>query len=292
MSLQNPGKSSIIRKVYKTTFQSLKYNPTLFIPFIIFAIIEFIALMFLYLSPRMPLRLIFGPIVRTFWGEIFLHYPSNFLLLPKLASLSRMFLSVVFSSLLTGVAVNLILDIHNKKKFKIEESFKTAFKKYTYLFTVVLIFTASFYFLAKIITLILIKYFLAGHTRLLFLGPKIWMGPILPCINFIVAIFIQSAFTYAIPALIIDKEKLNKSLIKSFGLFIKFFIPTLILVGVPLVIYIPIIILDYKTAFLINKLFPEIILLVLFLSTIVSSLVIDPLVTLSTAHLYLMNKEK
>lgn len=128
--------SSIIKKVYNTTVNSLKNHPAIFLPFLIFAILEFAALVFFYLTPRMPLRVIFGPIIRTFWGERFLHYPLNFLLLPKLASLSRMVLSVIFSSLLTGMAVAIILDIYNKKHVKLEAAFKSALKRYLDLFTV------------------------------------------------------------------------------------------------------------------------------------------------------------
>lgn len=282
---------STIKKVYNTTAKSLRNNPVLFVPFLIFAIFEFITLIIIYLAPRMPLRVIFGPAIRTFWGEQFLHYPLNFLLLPKLASLSRMFLSVFLSSLLTGMAVAIVFDLYNKKQVKLKASFRVALKKYISLFIVVLILTAIFYFLVKIITIGLTKYFIAGHSRLLFLGPGIWMGPILMTLNAVIAIFVQSAFIYAIPVLIIDNEKLIKSIIKSFTVFKSLFIPTIILVGLPVLVYIPIIVLEYNTAFLINRLFPEFILFVRFLSIIASSLVIDVLVTVSTTFLYLASKE-
>lgn len=278
-------------KAYNTSIKFLKNNPALFVPFIIFAIIEFISLIVIYLAPRMPLRLIFGPPIRTFWGEGFLHYPANFLLLPKIASLSRMGLAVIFSSLLTGMAVALVLAVYHKKPIKLKEAFKSALKKYASLFIIVLIFTLLFYFLVRLATIVLMKYFMAGHSRLLFLKADLWMGPILLSINFMLALLIQSAFVYAIPLLIIEKQKLIKAIIGSLLLFKKLFIPTLILVGLPMLVYIPIIILNSKTAFLIDKVFPEFILLVSFLSIIISSLVIDTIVTISTTFLYLLNKE-
>ena len=291
MTLENPDKYSIIKKACKTTFQSLKNNPALFVPFLIFAIFEFITLIIIYLAPRMPLRIIFGPAIRTFWGEQFLHYPLNFLLLPKLASLSRMFLSVFFSSLLTGMAVSIVFDLYNKKQVKLKASFKVALKKYISLFIVVLILTATFYFTVKIITIGLTRYFIAGHSRLLFLGPGIWIGPILLCLNFILAVLIQSAFIYAIPVLIIDNEKLIKSIIKSLALFKSLFIPTIILVGLPVLVYIPIIVLKYNTTFLINRIFPEFILWVAILGIIVNAL-IDLIITTSCTVVYLINKDK
>jgi len=291
MDSQKTGITSV-KKVYNTTAKSLKENPALFVPFIIFAIFEFISLIIISLAPRMPLRLFFGPLIRTFWGERFLHYPLNFLLLPKLASLVRMGLTIIFGSLLTGMAVVIICDIYNKKPIKLGASFKSALKKYIYLFTVVFIFTLLFYILVKLVTIGLIKYFIAGHSRLLFLGAGVWMGPVLFVINFLLALLVQSAFIYAIPILIIEKEKLIKSIIKSFVLFKKLFIPTIILVGVPMLIYIPVLILQYNGSFLINRVFPEFVLFISILGIIIGSLVIDPIVTISTTVLYLMNKEK
>ncbi len=278
-------------KAYRTSIKSLKNHPALFLPFLIFAILEVIVLVIIYLAPRMPLKLILGPLISTFWGERFLHYPANFLLLPKIASLSRMGLAVIFSSLLSGVAVALVFAVHNKKQIKFKEAFKSALKKYSSLFIVVLIFTLLFYFLVKLVIIVLVSYFMAGHSRLLFLKPGIWMGPILSAINFMLALLIQSAFVYAIPLLIIEKQKLIRAIIGSFLLFKKLFIPTFILVGLPMLVYIPIIVLNSKTAFLIDKVFPEFILLVSFLSIIISSLVIDTIVTVSTTFLYLINRE-
>jgi len=289
MSFQESG---LIKKVYNRTFQSFKNNPCIFIPFIIFALFESFALIIIYLSPRMPLRLIFGPPIRTFWGERFLHYPANFLLLPKLASLSRMGLTIILGSLLTGVATAIIVDIYNKKIIKIKDSFKLAFKRYTSLFSIVFIFSIVFHILVKIVSIGLARYFIAGHSRLLFLKARIWLGPVSSCINFILGLFIYSAFIYAIPALIIDREKLIKSIIKSFGLFKKLFIPTIVLVGLPMLVYIPILVLNYNTLFLIYRVFPEFILLVSFLGIIISSLVIDPIVTVSATNLYLINKQE
>jgi len=282
--------TAIIKKAYLNTKQSVKNAPAIFIPFIIFAIIEFIALICIYLAPRMPLRLILGPPIRTFWGEGFLHYPLNFLLIPKLMSLSRMFLSIIFSSVLTGMAVVIISDIYNKKHLNLETAFKSALKKYISLFSIVFILILLYYGLIKIVNTGLAKYFIAGHTRLLFLGVRAWLGPILFVINFILGVLIQSAFIYAIPTLIIENEKLPKSITRSFALFKKLFVPTLILVGLPILFYIPIVIIQGNSTILMNKLFPEFILWVAILGIIVNAL-IDLVITTSCTFLYLMNRE-
>lgn len=282
---------SSFSQAYNTTWQALKNNPNILLPFAIFAALEFLILIIFYLSPRMPFVLFLGPIVRTFWGEGFLHYPLNFLLLPTLDSLIRLILSVIIGSLLTGAAVAMCLDIYQKKHPKFKNSFKQALKSYISLFAVVLIATLVFLVFEKLINFGLKKYFFAGHAKLLFIPLRFWFGPILLVINLIMGVLIQGLFVYVIPILIIDKEKLFKALLKSFSFFKKFFISTIFLVGIPMLIYIPIIIVRQNSLFLMNKIFPEFILFATFIGILISSLVIDLLVTISTAFFYLLNKE-
>lgn len=280
-----------LKSVYDKTNQGLKKNRVLFIPFVIFAFFELLTLIIVYLAPRMPFKLVLAPPIRALWGERFLHYPINFVLIPKLVSLLRVGLTVVIGSLLTGVATILIFKLHKKIKLDLKTAFKAALKKYIGLFGIVLLFTLLFYLADKITSKLLVKYFTSGHTRLLFLGAKLWLGPILMVLNFILALFIQSAFIYAIPALLIDETSLIKSIIRSFKLFKKLFFKTIVLVGLPMLLYIPIVVLQSDPAFLIVRLFPESVLLVSFLSLFISSLVIDLSITLTTTYMYLLNKD-
>lgn len=268
-------------KILIETIETIKNNPAVYAPFIAFAILELIALILIYLAPRMPFRPVLGPPIRAFWDEKFLHYPANFLLIPKLASMSRTTLSVLAGALLSGIA---IAKTYGKPV-------KIAFKKYVTLFLIVFILTVLFYASFNIINKLLIKYFMSGHKKLLFLGLGLWMGIGVNLLNFFIALLLQSAFTYAIPGVIHRDEKFFKAMVNSFCFFRKHFVITLILVGVPMLIYVPIIILNANTAFLISKFFPESILYVCILSLIFSSLIIDPLITVSTALLYIKDKK-
>ena len=283
MSTQKSG-FGLIKHTYLSAFRSLLENPRIFLPFLLFALAEFVALMLIFNFPRVPLIKIFGPPIRTFWGETFLHYPSNFLLLPKLAGLSRMFLAVLFGSFTTGAAIAIII--------KSKHPFKQALKKYASLFLIVFIFSGFYYFLQKAIFIGLAKYFIAGHSRLLFLKSGLWLGPILFCINFLLAIIIQAAFACAIPALIIDNKKFFPAILHSFVFFKRYLFATLVLVGAPLLLYLPIAVFNYNATVLMVKLFPEVILLIAILGIVISSLIIDLLVTLTVTSLYQSEKEK
>ncbi|MFH1128459.1 MAG: hypothetical protein V1699_03500 [Candidatus Omnitrophota bacterium] len=283
---------SAIKSAYNLTFKSLKNNPILFAPFAIFAFFELLSLIIIYLAPRMPLRLVLGPMIKAFWSESYLHYPNNFLLLSKLSYLARMALAISIGSILSAIAITIVLDIYHKKQVNLKNSLFSALKNYPSFFIIIFISVFLYYFAIKIFTSLLLSYFLSGHGRLVFLPARFWMGPVLFCVNFILAIIIQSAFIYAIPIIIIEKEKLIKAIFRSFIFFKKLFVPTIILVSLPMLILIPISVLSYNTPFLINKFFPELILYIAFLGMAVNSLIVDPLITVSTAFLYLQVKKK
>jgi hypothetical protein len=190
MTSQKADRHSI-KKVYSSTTEFLKNHPILFLPFIIFAVFETIVFILLYSAPRFPISKILGPPIRAFWGERFLHYPANFLLLPILDSLSLMVLAVALCSLLTAMAVGIIFDIYNKKQINLGRSFKAALKDYIPLFIIVFIVTALLYFSVKIITKGLVHYFITSGRQLLFLRSKIWIDLILFCVDLLLLVLIQ-----------------------------------------------------------------------------------------------------
>ncbi|MFC1646252.1 hypothetical protein ACFL2Y_03635 [Candidatus Omnitrophota bacterium] len=290
--METKRKGVSLRFIYDDTLNTFKKYSFIFCPFIIFASFELVSLAIIYFAPRNPLRAVLGPPIETFWGEKFLHFPTNFFLYPKLLFYSRMGLTIFVGSLLTGVAVSLVFGIYSKEKVKLSAAFMSALKKYISLILVVFVFTALFFILNKVTYTGLARYFSAGHDRLLFIKPELWLGPILAGINFVLAILVQSAFIYTIPIIIVETANPIKSIIRSVILFKRLFFKTIILVGLPMLFYIPKIILDFNNVFLMEKFFPEIVIIVSVLGIVVSTLFIDALITVSTAFLYLKNREE
>lgn len=281
-----------LKKAYTLTLSSIRKNPLLLLPFAVFSLFEFAALLVICLAPRQPFIKVFGPPIRTLWGEIFLHYPTNFLLMDKLLSLSRMGMAVIFGSLLTGMAVYMVLDAYQNKPLKAGAAFKSSFKKYIYFLVATLIVTMSFYFSARYLLIGLGYYFTHGHTRLLWLPPQLWIGPMLPAINFLLALTIQSALIYIIPLLVFENCNFFKAFLRTFLVFKRLFIPTLLLICAAMLVYVPITILKHSTPFLIEKTFPEFIIFVAGLGILVGNLAVDAFITLSTAFLYLIYREE
>ena len=272
----HPKKTFPLNEIYKFAAQGLRKTPSAYIPFLIFAGIDFISLLLIYLAPREPLIEFFGPPIRRLWGERFLHYPANFLLLPKLTADARMVLAVFIGSLLTGICVTLLY----------QKPLKSAFKKYVSLFLIVFLSTVLFYGAIKIRNFALMKYFMAGHRSLLFLIPGAWLGPISTAMGFFIGLFIQAAFAYAIPALIMEDGKLIRALATSIIFSAKHLGATIFLVGLPMLLYVPLLVLNYNSTFLMDRFLPEIVFWLCATSVVVNSLFIDPLITIATAELY------
>lgn len=280
----------LIKKSYNVSLKILK-EKRVFFPFVVFACLELVALIILFLSPRRPLNLLFEPPIRTFWGEKFLHYPDNFLLLPRLLWFSRMGLSIIAGSFLSGMAVIMTVNAYDQKHSRLSDVSYAALRKYVPLLLIVFVFTLIYFVLIKTLNANMFRFFISLDKELLSFNPRFWMGLILPLLNFLLTIIMQSAFTYAIPALIIEKGDFLRAMAKSLNMFRKYFLQTLLLVGLPILIYVPVLMLNYNASFLVNRLFPESILLVLFFGIIASSLVIDPVITVSTCVFYLLTKE-
>lgn len=285
-------KNISLREIYFLTFETFKKHNKVLIPFAIFVGIEALALVFIYFLPRMPLVKLFGPPIRTFWGENFLHYPTFFILLPKLASHVKTILSCLIGGITSAMAVMLVQNIYLKQKLDIKKSFLTNIKKYIYFFIIIFIVTALFYGITNSVGSLLAKYFIKGqHAKLLFIKSNIWLGPIMTIFGLITALGIQALFIYAFPFIVIENKKLFPAIWQGILLLKKFFLKNLILIGIPMLLFIPIIMIQTNTIFLISKTFPEITFFVGIISIIVNSLIIDSITTISTTYLFLKNRE-
>ena len=109
-------------------------------------------------------------------------------------------------------------------------------------------------------------------------------------ISLFISIFIQTIFMYAMPAVMLEQKKAFSAMKRSISFCRNVFLSTLILVGIPTLFYIPLIMLQGGLAKLMNRFFPEIVLVIMGLNIIVS-VIMDCLVTCSTTILFL-NKRK
>jgi len=280
-----------LRTVYHQTIQALKSQKKLLLPFGIFAAVESLVLTLIYLAPRVPLRAVLGPPIKAFKGEMFLHYPANFLIIPELSSFFRNILTVILGSLLAGTAAVMIRQAFWKKEASFIKAIVEAGRKYFQLFFIVLITAVILNYAYKGVTFGITKYFSAGHKELLGFGFAIWRGPVTIVLSAVILLIVQAFFLYTVAFLMLGSQKLFKAIWQSFVFFGKHIWQTLLIVALPFLFYIPVIILQYKTAYLIDNVFPEVVLIIAYTGIIISSLIVDLFVTMSATLYYLNNKE-
>ncbi|MBI4115665.1 MAG: hypothetical protein HY447_03715 [Candidatus Omnitrophica bacterium] len=86
----------------------LRKDPMVGMLFGVILVCDFIALALLFLAPSPPVSYVLAPIIRTFWDDQFLHYPANFLLLPKLLDHAHFVITTIIGVFLTGVVIKKI----------------------------------------------------------------------------------------------------------------------------------------------------------------------------------------
>jgi len=109
-------------------------NPIILFPFLTTGFIQLLILEMLYFSPRFPLAGFFNPIVKTLWGEKFIHYPHNIVILPKLFQYFQVPIYIFISSFLIAAAVMIISDLNNGKKGDFLSACREALKHYIHIF--------------------------------------------------------------------------------------------------------------------------------------------------------------
>ncbi len=280
-------KTSGVLSIWKTVIDLILSEPKVLIPFAIFAGVEVITLYLLASSSHFPVNIVLGPPIRRIWGEIYLHYPFIYELLPRIFYYANMVVSVVVGSVTSGMAVYMVFLFKKKEKPALRPVFFTVLKRYASLFILTVILFSAVHFLMKQPAFILVKYFRARHVKLLFLGPKFWFNVFLPVLNFILAVVLQGLFVYSIPYVVIKGKKFLSALISGMGLFFRMALKTLLVVIVPMCLYIPMTMLRSHLGFLADKFAPESIVVVLFLGILVGTIIVDCLITIATTLLFI-----
>jgi hypothetical protein len=261
---------------WKETFALLNKRPKIIIPFLVTGILNIIAIYLLYYAPQRPVSFVLGPPIIRFFGEKFLHYPTNFLILPKLVNYAELAIGALFGMLMTAVAVHMIWDVKNGERALFFVNLIRSLKRYI---SLLVIWGISFGILTGVSKIL-------SKTPALKTIPK---GQFIT-LYFFIAVLINMLLIYAVPLLIIKKRNLFGALSHSIVVLAKSFFTTLILVAVPSLFYLPVIMAKSKTVTLIDKFFPEIILTVLITGVIVS--IISELIITTSITVLFLNKEK
>lgn len=278
------GSFSLSKSIWSVTFKILAKYPRLLFPFFITALFEGLVLTALFYFPRFPLSIIFAPPIRAFFGARFLHYPSNFILLPQLFYYAQVLVTMTVGVVMFGAAMGMVYQAHTEgEKVKIFGNLNRSLRRYMTL--------AGIWLITFIISLIILR----GPRFLIFkfLPPTTFFKILLQIFFYggIVLIFlIEALFIYAYPAIIIERRKFFSAIKRSFGISKGVFLTTLTLIIVPRILDFVVMMLKQNAVRLMNLTLPEITLVILAAGVAVT-FITDSLVFLTTANLFVLTKE-
>ncbi len=275
---------SVSKSVWSMTFKMRRKYHSILLPFFIIAFFQGIGLVTLFHFPIPPVSVIFAKPIRAFFGEQFMHYPFNFLLLPRLFSYGQILVSGTIGVIMFGMAIGLIYQANiEDEKLRLMGNLNRSIRKYfAFVGIWLIIFVLSF--IALRIPQFLIVKFLpkTALTNLIYKG--------IFYIGFIVILLIETFFIYAYSAVIIEGRKFISAVGRGVSVVKKVFLPTFILVTVPrLLDFLSIILKRYLDLF-IKWTVPEVTLVLLGLSIIIA-FITDFLVISTTANLFVLAKE-
>jgi hypothetical protein len=292
MQTENPKENkNQLLKIWSHSWALLERHLGVLAPFVILAVLDFIALGVLYFFPRKPVSLILVPIIKTYWGERFLHYPLNFFLLPKLLYYARTVLSVVMGSLVAGMVILRYASARSKNTLTFLGSLKAAVRRYPALFFAQLFLQVIYIGIYRVFESGIVRYFVKGHQKLLGLDYLAWHGPILIIVSTFLGALIQALFVYSLPSILLDKRSLWGGLGRGFVLCRKLFWRTFFLILVPSLLYLPIVVLNYNLGVVINKFAPEATLVLLSAGIVLGTLIVDPIITVVSTEAFCQEKE-
>ncbi len=277
-----------IRDTWISCFDLIKKHPIVLFPFALIAFFEALALEMLCFSTRLPLSFVVSPLVKKFFGEKFLHYPGNLLLLPKLFYYAQILIYIFLSVFLIAVSVNIFKNIKSKLPLKADAIIKNTLKRYPALlaFGIVLVASITLTKRADIFILgnclrMLARYAPNMAQRLYIMGMPLFLF----ITNFILHIFL----VLVVPIIVIEKKPLLKALGGSIYLGFRHFFSIFALLSLPFFAYLPIVLLKTAAAQIAQRTFPEMIVLITAIG-IIAALFIDCFIIVCASQ-FLINKK-
>jgi len=280
------GKKISVVAIWRAAVNLVVSEPRVLVPFAVLAAVEIVQLFILANSPHFPVNKIMAPLIQRIWGGVFLHYPYIYELLPRLVYYAKMAAGVFVGGVTTAMACLIILQVESDRRVSLRKAFRQSMGRYVSLFLLMLLLYVAVHYAMKQPQLLLAALF-HGKAKLLFLGPRPWFEVILPTFLFLLAVILQGFFVFSIPFIVIKGKKFLAALWSGVVLFAKNALRTLVLVGVPMLLYIPVTIVRSNTNTLADKFGPESIVFVLFVGVLIATFIVDALVTVATTLFFI-----
>lgn len=237
-------------RAYKSIF-SLIPRGSYWVPFLVIAAVQLAALGLFTSFYRAGLSGLGVPLVEFMGGERATHYPFLYLILPEMYSKTVLVLAVLVDSVMTGVAT---LYFAQALGLQVEAgAWRSAFRRALPLIVVAAIMAALIYGLGQLTHLV-------PADQILKNGMVRWglRGGLLLCIA-----VLQSFLAYATAWIVLEGHQIMPALRDSIRVAARTFLPTLIVIAIPMALLYPLGYLSQRVDLFVDKLRPETLALVI-----------------------------
>ncbi len=279
----------IYSSVVKATFQNLRKKPSLFKPFLYLSLIELLGMAVIYFAPQWPVSLVLAQPIRAFYGEAALHYPGHLLALPQIFRIWQIISGVIFGALLTGIAISMYNQEAKGMSLRFGKNFKIAFNRYLPLLAYTLVTFIVIYLVEHFSGRIIASRLVDGKGYFLKMGQIKWSVG-LAVFNLMFSVGIETLLMYTPVVIILENAGFWRAAGKSIKTVFHYFITSVLLVLVPVIFYMAAVISRVFIPKLMDKLFPEMSMVILAVGILVAFLV-NTIIAISATILYLNVRE-
>ncbi len=258
-------------------------------PFLIIAAAQFFILTILYFYPLFPLDQIFGPIVSKIWSPQYMHYPQNFVLLPKLYQYIQIPIYIFISSFFICVSISIIHKINEGLSINLRLVFEEIGRLYVHIIV------------ASAIAFVMVWYFFSVYQpiyeRALAIRSQTGMFHILKSIvvngtsyfNLLWSVLITTLTAYVLPIIVIEKAKVFTAIWRNIVFLTGSFWQTVGIILLPSLLFMPV--LWLRNVFSIEFFLPEFSFLTLIISVLLT-VIIDAVIYTTLTSYYLWKIEQ
>ena len=266
-------------------------HPLIVYPFCVWAFVQLLTLEILYFAPRFPLSGIFAPLIEKLYANTFLHYPYNFILLPKLFHYVKLVLDLFLEGLLISTTMVIISHINNEKRIDFSGAIKKARLQYVHILVGTMIIDLAIFLTGSAFDLVQYRT-LKIHSQK---GIFFWLKELIlgggPYFNFIITIFIKAMFVYLFVLIVLENKKVLSALGNNFRLLRDSFPFMLGIVTLPMLFYLPVLFLRNNVTVIVSDAFPSLRAWVIILSILILA-VIDAVIYTAVTSYYLYWQEE
>lgn len=273
----------------QNSFNTILSHPVILFPFAIVAFLQLLILEILLFSNRYPLSIALGPLIR-FNGEVFMHYPYNFVFITNWFQKAQIPLYVLFIVYFYGVAVSIIEAINLEKRVNLKSIFRKTLSTYVHLFIAGAISVTIMIVFSKLYDLVAARAMtIRSKSGIFFMIKKLVLDGA-PFVNLGFAILVTTLFAFLIPIIVLERKKIFSAVVLNFKYLWGSFWFLLSVVLIPSLLYTPVLLLKLNGKFFNEFFIPEVWLIVLIVGIFVM-LFIDTIVYTSITTYYLLRRE-